>query len=406
LPTYVTCPTCIQNLPRKYKKKKEKKETFDPICNACPYKDARKSYEEGIKKHLWLKRYSKAIKEFDKAISKFEKAGGEREARNVELTSLMTEFKDNQSKDAAVRLINSFVSEKFKDFRDPDYVIPEFEPFLPLYKESIAWAIYSNINAKVSFQDKLMTMKRAAKAFFDIGYKYLFFGPALTEKHVLNTEMALELEARSEEMLGDHYAGMGEVDQASVYYQNAIVSYTNLEMTRKARELRNLRKALRMERACWVCGTRSKGYTKTFDFIYTHASTATVNYYNDILKQRQERIPHMHSDTLYSTEEPIAVVQETDIPYARDLNGKTIMDRAGAGSGLYLAVCKGCRSILDEMSDITAEKKVIPIRKRLDKVERDIQQIFADLQSIHSAIAAMRQEISRLGSLSHTHSSY
>ncbi|MHA1385963.1 MAG: hypothetical protein ACTSR3_19595 [Candidatus Helarchaeota archaeon] len=390
MPTYVTCINCVKDLPRKYKKRKERKEIFDPVCNACPYKGARKKYEEAIKKGLWLKKYDKAIKNFEKAIKEYTKAGDHRTALIVELMSLMTEFKKNQDKATAIKLISAFVDRRFEQFRTKNFVIPEFEEFYPLFLESISWVIFSKANKitskwyeKDKFIERTEILKKAAKNFFNIGYRNLFFAKAILDRLALNTQYSLQLEAESEELRAEFHEGWEEYDEASMHYLNAIMSYTNLEKTQKAHELRNKRKALRMERACWICGTRSKGYKIKFDFVYTHELWWSKSYFENILKQRQERNPQLHNDTLYDTADPITVVEDWD----------------RKGPGLYLSVCKGCRSILDEMSDIIAEKKVAPLRRRLDVVENQISRIFRELTTLTQRMNILAQEIKRIGSI-------
>ena len=57
--TWVTCPNCIKNLPKKYQNKKERKEVHQVTCDECKNNVARKHYETGVKRGIWLKKWKK-----------------------------------------------------------------------------------------------------------------------------------------------------------------------------------------------------------------------------------------------------------------------------------------------------------------------------------------------------------
>lgn len=382
--TWVTCPECFQNLPRKFKNKKERKEVHDATCNGCKNKIARKHYEVGVKRGIWLKKWNRAVNAFSKAVNEFEKINDSKSMLTIELMRLMSEFNRDKNKESAQKVINEFISGRYNGFLNKDFIIPEFRHFDPLYYESKGWNEYFKINQIQGVFEKVSQMKTTSREFFNMGYDTIFFSTHIMDKSMTNVEIALGLEAESEELLGFHYASQGDIDNASIHLNNATITYINLEQFIKARQLKMVRQSLRMETACWICGARNQGYRQTFNFKYTGLNESHFNRVISLLKQRQEKNPSLYNDTIYTTKKPIAVIQEQDI---RDKKNK---------EGIYLSTCTVCQGLLDELSKDVVEEALIPVWNSIHSLEGVITELI-------SRINTMQSQINQLISVSHRH---
>ena len=94
--------------------------------------------------------------------------------------------------------------------------------------------------------------------------------------------MALNIEAEAEEFLGGYYASLGDIYSASIHLSNAASAYMSLEKMEKAKKLKSIKQSLRMETACWICGSRNKGHGQTFSFKYTGLQES---HYNNVINQ-------------------------------------------------------------------------------------------------------------------------
>lgn len=382
--TWVTCPECFQNLPRKYKSKKERKELHNVTCNGCKNKDARKAYEIGVKRGIWLKKWNRAVNAFSKAGTEFEKIGDSNSTLTIELMGLLSRLNADKSEKNTLDVIEKFISEKYNIFLNKDFFIPEFQLYDPLYYEAKAWREFLEIGKYENISDKVNQMKKTAQEFFNIEYGPLYFSTYIANKRLTNVEVALNMEADSEEILGSYYASQGDIENASNHLSNAIVAYLNLEQMAKAKQLKSIRQSLRMETACWICGARNQGHRQTFNFKYTGLNEVQYNRVLGLLNQRQERNPTFYNDTIYTTEKPIATIQEKDIKEKK------------YQQGIYLSTCTVCQGLLDELSKDVVEEALIPVWNSIHSLETSVNEII-------SAINAIQTKLSELNNLAHRH---
>ena len=382
--TWVTCPECFQDLPRKYKSKKERKELHDVTCNGCKNKDARKAYEIGVKRGIWLKKWNRAVNAFSKAGTEFEKIGDSKSALTIELMGLLSKLNTGKDEKNTHDVIEKFISEKYAGFLNKDFFIPEFQQYDPLYYEAKAWKEFLEIDEHEKTSDKVNQMKKTAQEFFNIEYGPLYFSTYIANMRLTNVEVALNMEAESEQILGSYFASQGDVGNASNHLSNAIIAYINLEQMAKANQLKRIRQSLRMETACWICGARNQGHRQTFNFKYTGLNEGHYNRVLRLLKQRQERNPTFYNDTIYSTEKPIATIQEEDVKEKK------------YQQGIYLSTCTVCQGLVDELAKDVVEEALIPVWNSIHSLETSVNEIV-------SAINAIQSNVSELYRLAHKH---
>lgn len=382
--TWVTCPECFQDLPRKYKSKKERKELHIVTCNGCKNKDARKAYEIGVKRGIWLKKWNRAVNAFSKAGTEFEKIGDSNSTLTIELMGLLSRLNADKNEKNTHDVIEKFISEKYNIFLNKDFFIPEFQLYDPLYYEAKAWREFLEIDQYENISDKVNQMKKTAQEFFNIEYGPLYFSTYIANKRLTNVEVALNMEAESEQILGSYYASQGDIENASNHLSNAIIAYLNLEQMAKAKQLKSIRQSLRMETACWICGARNRGHRQNFNFKYTGLNEVQYNRVLGLLNQRQERNPTFYNDTIYTTEKPIATIQEKDIKEKK------------YQQGIYLSTCTVCQGLLDELSKDVVEEALIPVWNSIHSLETSVNEII-------SAINAIQTRLSQLNNLAHRH---
>jgi len=298
--TWVTCPNCIENLPKKYQNKKERKEIHQATCDGCKNKVARKHYEVGVKRGIWLKKWKKASESFIKAGKEFQNINEDESQLQSEIMGLLSDLYNEKNIVVAKNVFQKIISGRYDKFIGQNFKIQGFEEFDPMYYEAKAWNEYFKIDSIKNIHDKVSQTKATAHEFFNMGYSTLFFSTHILKKKMTNVEFALNLEAISEVDLGEFYASQEDIDLASVHLNNAVSIFLSLEQKEKAKELKLTRQSLRMETACWICGARSKGYKKNFNYKFTGLAE---NYYDitlSLLKQRQERNPSFFNNTIYT----------------------------------------------------------------------------------------------------------
>jgi len=384
--TWVACPNCIKNLPKKYKNKKERKEIHNATCNACPNKVARKHYEIGVKRGIWLKKWKRSSDAFTKAAKEFQNINEGESQLISELMGLLSGLYNEKSRVVAQDVFQKIISGRYDSFIGQDFKIPGFEEFDPLYYEAKAWNEFLKVESITNILNKTSQLKNTSHAFFNMGYGSLFFSIYIMNRKITNVELALEIEAQSEADLGEFYASSGDVDNASIHLSNAVSAYTSLEQKKKAKELKMIRQSIRMEIACWICGARNKGHKKNFNFKYTGLHE---NYYKTVLsllKQRQERNPTFFNNTIYSTGEPIETIQNQDV---KEKKGKT---------GIYLSTCVSCQGLIDELAQDVVDEALIPVWESINSLKSDVSNIYglinnlqAEINSIISSLNSIRR---------------
>ncbi len=382
--TWVACPNCIKNLPNKYKNKKERKEIHNATCNACPNKVARKHYETGVKRGVWLKKWKRASDAFTKAATEFQNISEDESQLISELMGMISALYNEKSKVVAQDIFQKITSGRYDSFIGQDSKIPGFEEFDPLYYEAKAWNEFLKVGAITNILDKTSQQKKASHAFFNMGYGPLFFSKYTMNRKITNVELALEIEAQAEAELGEFEASRGDIENASIHLSNAVSAYTSLEQKKKAKELKMIRQSIRMETACWICGARNKGHRKSFNFKYTGLQE---NYYKtalSLLKQRQERNPTFFNNTIYSTREPIATIQTQDV---QDKKGKT---------GIYLSTCVSCQGLIDELAQDIVDKALIPVWESINSLKTEVNNIYGLINSLQSELSSIRSALSSL----------
>lgn len=372
--TWIKCPLCIKNLPKKYKNRKERKEVFVATCDACEFKLAQKSYEDGVKKGIWLKKWKKAANSFKKTVEVFGSLGDTKSMLICDLMYSLSLIRANKGVDSIKLLIEQMNSGKFDSFLNTNFSIPQFCDFDPLYHECLAWITFLQASTTSDMHRKTTLMKKASNQFFNIGYVPLNLSLFIENKKLTNIKKALIIEAEIERELGMYYAERDEIDDASFHLNIAAISFTNLEDHNTARNLKTFRKSLRMERACWICGTRSKGYPNRFRYKYTRCGESEHEKIAALLRQRQDLNPGIYRDTIYSTEEPVRAIEEVD---RRD-------------AGIYVTICKVCAGTLDQMAQDIVDAALVPVWKAIHQMSDQISALHAQVQSLVSAVQSLQ----------------
>lgn len=383
--TWIQCPDCNQNLPRKYQSRRERRELFDATCDACSYGSARKKYEEGIKKGIWLKKWSKAASSFKNAAESFKNLNNSEAQLISELMAIMSSLKADPSFDNAIIVMKNLVNRRYSPFLNQDFEIPEFQRYDELYYESRAYLSFLKAQEASNIHEKVKILKQSSKSFFNMGYQPLFFSTYIEKMRITNIVKALRIEAASEKVLGEYYAESDDIEEATQHLKAASSSFMSLEEHQMAARLNMTRSSLRMERSCWICGTRSRGYLKKFNFIHSKLSVHQIEHIENLLKQRQELNPTMYKDTIYSSISPI----------------KSIRAHDEKEPGIYLTVCKTCKGILDSMSEDVVEKALVPFREQIDILKREIFNMRSQIQGLQKTLAhhtaQIAQALARLG---------
>jgi len=379
--TWVACPNCIKNLPKKYQNKKERKEIHQATCDECKNKVARKHYEVGVKRGIWLKKWKKASESFIKAAKEFQNIKEDESQLHSEIMGLLSELYNEKNKVIAKDVFQKIISGRYDRFIGQNFKIPGFIEFDPLYYEAKAWNEYFKIDSIKNIYDITAQMKSTSHEFFNMGYGPLFFSTHILNKKMTNVEFALDLEAKSEVGLGEFYASRGDIDIASVHLSNAVSVYISLEQKEKAKELKMTRQSLRMETACWICGARSKGHRKTFNYKFTGLAEDYYNMTLSLLKQRQERNPTFFNNTIYTTREPIEVIQNQDV---KDKDGK---------QGIYLSTCVTCQGLVDELAQDIVDKALIPVWEAINSLKSEVNNIYTLINNLQSQINSIAKAL-------------
>lgn len=378
--TWITCPNCVKNLPRKYQNKKEKKELHVATCKTCNNRTAQIAYATGIKRGIWLKKWAKAGDSFIKAARAFGDAGETESKLTSELMAFMSQLQaDRNNKNRAKFVFEKIISGEYDQFLNSDFVIPEFGPFDPLYHEGKGWKTFFEIQDLSNILDKIDHMKKTAREFFNMGYGPLYFSKYFLNKKKTNVDVALNIIAEAEEYLGGYYASKDEVDKASIHLGNASSAYISLEELEKARKLKMIKKSLRMETACWVCGSRTKGHGYNFNFKFTGLEEQEYDKVFDQLKQRQERNPTIHDDTIYSTRNPLEPVEEKEI---KENQGKR---------GIYLSTCVVCQGVINNMAKDIVRQELIPVWNAIQTLQNNIQSLISQLAALQGQVSSIPQ---------------
>ena len=373
--TWVCCPNCLKNLPRKYKSKSERKELHTATCKNCLSKDARKSFELGVKRGIWLKKWSKANENFLKAANEFSMAGQTDNRLTAELMAYMCALQDTKSKNTAINVFQRIISGEYDKFLNKNFIIPEFVAFDPLYYESKGWDKFFKIQNIAQIFDKIQYMKETSREFFKMGYDYSYFSTYILNEKKINIDIALRIEAEAEEYLGGYYTSIDDIEKASNHLSNAISAYTSLMDMGKARQLKMIRQSMRMETACWVCGTRSKGHGIRFSYKYTGLNETDYVKIINQLKQRQERNPTIYDDTLYTTEKPIDTIDN------KDVKGKR---------GLYFSICRSCQGLIDNLAQSIVDKALVPVWNSIKKLQSDMMLVNNRLSAIEARLKVFK----------------
>lgn len=379
--TWVACPNCIKNLPKKYQNKKERKEIHQATCDGCKNKVARKHYEVGVKRGIWLKKWKKASESFIKASTEFQNINEEDSQLQSEIMGLLSNLYDEKNIVVAEKVFQKIISGRYDRFIGQNFKIQGFLEFDPLYNEAKAWNEYFKIESITNIHDKTSQMKATAHEFFNIGYNLLFFSTHILKRKITNVEFALNLEAISEVYLGDFYASRNDVDFASVHLSNAVSIYLSLEQKEKAKELKMTRQSLRMETACWICGARSKGHKKSFNFKFTGLAEDYYDMTLSLLKQRQERNPTFFNNTVYTTKEPIKVIQNQDV---KNKDGK---------QGIYLSTCITCQGLVDELAQDIVDRALIPVWEAITSLKSEINNIYSLINDLKSQMDSLKRKM-------------
>ena len=396
MPSYVICPDCRNSVPTKYKKRKERKELIDPICKDCTFKKARKKYEEGVKKGIWMKKFDRARKKLSEATVEFQKANNNFAASIANIMEIMCAICLEPPVTEILNYFQKLLTPTFQDtFQGKGFIVPEFYDFDQITLEAKAFMNLFSTKQVTNEEEKVKFLQSASRFFFNIGHRQLYFSRVLTGSDRLNTEMALDSLAESEELLAEK-AARTDINEASFHFEVAISSYTNLEDYQKAKELRNRRTAIRMERTCWICGARAHGYVTSFRYVYARSDPSYFELYKNLLTKRQEFIPHLHTDTIYTTERDnyIEVVDSVDV------QNNFLEENA---QGVYLAICKACHNVVDELSDVMAEKRIAPVRAAVGELKSRVQSIEQAIVDINQKMVIINQRINELFGLSHKH---
>lgn len=383
--TWVTCPVCVNNLPRKYKNKNERKNLHQPTCNECKNGSIRKNYVIGVKRGVWLKKWQRAIDTFNKAAKGFENISDNENQIIIELMSLICKYQLDKSKTAAKRLFDEIISDRFNILLGKNFKIPEFFDFDPLYYEAKGWTEFLKVPSIENIREKTSQMKAASYEFYDMDYGSLFFSKSFLNETITNINMALNIEAESEEFLGGYYASLGDIDLASIHLSNAASAYMSLEKMEKAKKLKSIRQSLRMETSCWICGSRNKGHGQTFSFKYTGLQESHYNNVINQLKQRQERNPTLFNDTIYTTREPKTTIEENDV---KDNNG---------AKGVYLSTCYTCQGLVNSLSqDIFNNLSQDIVHEALKHIWESVHQLEDEIKTVNIILEALRADLKTL----------
>jgi len=283
----------------------------------------------------------------------------------------MCALQDTKSKNTAINVFQRIISGEYDKFLNKNFIIPEFVAFDPLYYESKGWDKFFKIQNIAQIFDKIQYMKETSREFFKMGYDYSYFSTYILNEKKINIDIALRIEAEAEEYLGGYYTSIDDIEKASNHLSNAISAYTSLMDVEKARQLKIVRQSLRMETACWICGSRSKGYGSRFSYKFTGLSESEYAKVMHQLKQRQERNPTMYDDTLYTTNRPVDTIE------SKDAKGKR---------GLYFSTCKSCQGLIENIAQGLVDRALIP-------VWNSIMVLQTDLTNVNSRISALEARL-------------
>ncbi|MHA1522535.1 MAG: hypothetical protein ACTSRK_20395, partial [Promethearchaeota archaeon] len=262
------------------------------------------------------------------------------------------------------------------------FFIPEFYEFDSVYDEARAWITLFDSNKQGKpFLESIGELKQASRQFFMMDYGPLLFSSILRYDKMNNSTLALLLEAQAEHKLGDYYIGNDDFEQASLHLNFAAIAFASLEDFDTSKKIKLIRKGIRMERTCWICGTKSRGYQVNFNFRYIRLDEIKKKHVFQLLKQRQEINPIIFEDMLYSTANPNVLIDNFD---KRD-------------PGLYLSVCKVCGGLLEQLSQDVVDEALIPIKEEILRLSADLNAVRSAIVSIQNAITSNANNIQALG---------
>ena len=119
-------------------------------------------------------------------------------------------------KSTALKIIQSIISGRYDRYLNKEFEISGFLKFDPLYYEAKGWNEYIKSGSIENMEAQIKQMKVASHEFFNMGYGSLFFAPYVFDQKLTNIELALGIEANSEENLGFYYAKTGNIENATV----------------------------------------------------------------------------------------------------------------------------------------------------------------------------------------------
>jgi len=339
-----------------------------------------------------MKRFRRAANDLDEAANQFFNSSDNKSAQTAKVMSLLSklEFIDNRGE--MLNIFRQLIQPEFNEFFNKNYIVPEFHSFDDVVLEGKGWLNYYQA---LAFEKDPMTFNKyiseAAMSFFDMGYCPLRYERIeRVNWETTNVQMALLCTAMGEEALGNYYVELNDEKKANVHLEGAIFSYSNIEeptYRQRARALGRRRLSLKMERSCWICGARVRGYNSRFKFVCTNLSERSKDFFKIILEQRRKIIPQLNPESIYSTDE--------DNDLITDLAVRTNFLHPGK-KGVYVSICKACESVINELADITTELRIIPIRnelalqsQRLSNLEASVDILIHEVEKIDHAVRAL-----------------
>ena len=176
--------------------------------------------------------------------------------------------------------------------------------------------------------------------------------------------------------------------------QFAISAYLSLENKVKVRELKNSRQDMRMETACWICGTRNKWHRQTFNFKPTGLAPIQYERVKKLLKQRQEQNPKMYIDTIYSTANPKDIIQYQDVKdkekQISNLSKAMRQEINVNTTGIYLATCTTCQGLIDELAKDVVNTSLIPVWQTVNSVIDEVKKVYILIEQLQNEINSIR----------------
>jgi len=334
-----------------------------------------------------MKRFRRAATELADAANLFQKNGGNKSAKTASIMSMLSNLEFSHKRGEMLNIFQKLASSTYQEFLGRGFIVPEFQSFDKIVLEGQGWINYflglSLDNEPFAFNKYL---NAAALDFFNLGHCPLIYERIVKQNwETSNTQMALICLAKGEEALGNHYIGINDEKKACIHLEGAIFSYSNIaerEFRAKATGIRRQRSALRMERTCWICGSRVRGFNSTFSYICTNRTTTEKNFYRMILDQRRKFLPQLNFESIYSTDEGNILIDNFAVEDNFLHPGK---------QGIYVSVCKACESVVNELADIIAERRIIPVRNELAMQQQQIGELTKALIATQEELAKVKK---------------